>query len=178
MSVHVFLTGDIQIGKSTALRRFFALTGIAADGFLTYFEPADKEYGGRDLFIASFDTLTPSSERCRIAYISGRNATIFGEAFEIYGADYLRRAGRRDLILMDELGVMEETAPRFQEAVLRHLDGNIPVTGVVKQAQSVFLDAIRAHPRVEIITVTRENRDGIPEQLAERFSAIGVRDPH
>jgi nucleoside-triphosphatase len=167
MAVHVFLTGEIQIGKSTALRRFLAETGVASDGFLTYFEPDGKERGGRDLFIAPFDTLAPSAERRRAAHRSGGGLTVFAEAFEIYGAEIVRRAGRRDLIVMDELGVMEENAPRFKEAVLRRLDGEIPVAGVVKQARSPFLDAIRAHPGVEIITVTRENRDGVPERLRD-----------
>ncbi|MDR1203879.1 MAG: nucleoside-triphosphatase [Peptococcaceae bacterium] len=164
---HLFLTGEIQIGKSTALRRFLASTGIAADGFLTYFEPAGD---GRDLFIARLDTAAPESpaERRRAAHITGTGVTVFNEAFDTYGADFLSRAGRRDLILMDELGAMEENAPRFKDAVLRRLNGDIPAAGVVKQRKSPFLDAIRAHPNVEVVTVTLDNRDDIPEQIRER----------
>jgi len=39
----------------------------------------------------------------------------------------------------------------------------------VKKRDSPFLDAVRAHPNVEVIEVTVENRDGIPQLLRERF---------
>jgi nucleoside-triphosphatase len=190
MRTHLLLTGEIQIGKSTALRRFLARTGLAADGFMTYFESAERERDSehdsehdsghdserelkrdseRDLFIAMFDSLAPSAERRRAAHIAGTDVTVFGDAFDTYGADCLLRAGQRDIILMDELGRMEEIAPRFKEAVWRRLDGDIPVAGVIKLVKSPFLDAIRARPDVETITVTQENRDSIPELLASHF---------
>ena len=55
--------------------------------------------------------------------------------------------------------MMENEAPRFHRAVLAALDGNIPILGVVKPQKNPLLDAVRAHQRVELITVTRENRD-------------------
>ena len=45
------------------------------------------------------------------------------------------------------------------------LDGETPIVGVIQQAESAFLDTVRAHPEVEIVTVTEENRDALPQQL-------------
>ena len=36
--MHVFLTGEKHVGKSTIIRRVVSLSGLAADGFMTYWE--------------------------------------------------------------------------------------------------------------------------------------------
>ncbi|MDR3209657.1 MAG: nucleoside-triphosphatase [Oscillospiraceae bacterium] len=181
---HVFLSGEIQIGKSTALRRFLAQTGIAADGFLTFFDPpfadtpdAPRHLSARALYLTKFDTaLTPESRasesRHLLARVSEAEFTVLTETFETRGADILDAAGQRRLLLMDELGAMEEGAPRFKAAVLRRLDADFPIAGVVKLRASPFLDAVRAHPNVELLTVTAENRDAIPAALAARFAHL------
>ena len=66
---------------------------------------------------------------------------------------------------MDELGPKERNADAFREGVLRALDGDTPVYGVLQQAESPFLEAVRSHPEVEVITVTEENRDALPQEL-------------
>jgi nucleoside-triphosphatase len=164
--MHIFLTGEIQIGKSTALRRFLAQSGLAVDGFLTYFEQIP---GGRELFLEKYG----AGERRRAALFSGGEMEVYAEVFDTFGAEVLAGAGRRQLILMDELGAMEERAPRFKAEVFRRLDGEIPVAGVVKLRDSPFLDAVRAHPNVQMVTVTRENRDGIPAALLAAFARGG-----
>jgi nucleoside-triphosphatase len=165
--MHVFLTGEIQIGKSTALRRFLARTGVAADGFLTVF---DSREASRELFISPFD----AGEKYRVARINSGGVTVYGEVFDTRGAALLNSAGRRQMIVMDELGSMEENSPVFKAAVLRRLDGDFPVAGVVKLRASPFLDAVRAHPNVKMITVTPENRDAGPAMLTEAFQRITV----
>ena len=69
---------------------------------------------------------------------------------------------------MDELGPHEEQAAAFRQAVLRALDGDAPIIGVLQQAESAFLDRVAAHPGVRLITVTEENRDALRLWLAQR----------
>ena len=63
---------------------------------------------------------------------------------------------------MDECGNLERQAILFQREILDTLDGNIPILGIIKQDSSGWTDCIRNHPRVRIITVTKENRNELP----------------
>jgi nucleoside-triphosphatase len=162
--MHIFLTGEIQAGKSTALRRFLAETKIPADGFMTIF---DCRGADRELYLTRFDTeISGEAERRLAASFSGGRPEINSEIFDGFGAACLNRAGRRSLILMDELGVMESGAKYFQAAVFRRLDGIMPVVGVIQRRESPFLDTICARADVRLITVTKDNRDTVPGELA------------
>ena len=74
-----------------------------------------------------------------------------------------------ELIIMDEIGVMEEKAGLFCEAVLHTLDGSIPVIGVLREESSdpPIIHSIKNHPDVTIIEVTKENRDELAISLPE-----------
>ncbi len=45
----------------------------------------------------------------------------------------------------------------------------VGVLATVHQRAHPVTDAIKARPDVELVTVTRENRDGLSEVLSERF---------
>jgi hypothetical protein len=68
---------------------------------------------------------------------------------------------------------MEAEAFAFQEAVLSRLDGVTPVFGVVKPPAAskgvAFLSRVRAHRNARLFTVTRDNRDGLPDLLYAFF---------
>lgn len=98
------------------------------------------------------------------------------EVFDRIGPGLLS-AERADLLIMDELGTMERQSPAFCGAVLRALDSGVPVLGVIKPRSSDLLDAVRAHPRVKVVTVTRENREALLETLerwASEDTALGM----
>ena len=71
------------------------------------------------------------------------------------------------MLVMDELGPHEEQAAAFRQAVLRALDGDVPIIGVLQQAESAFLRQVAAHPNVRVITVTEENRDALHHWLIQ-----------
>jgi nucleoside-triphosphatase len=145
MPIHTFLTGDKQVGKSTIIQNFITRPGYEADGFLTYWE---TKAGVRQLFLSSLD----KQEK----YLLDDK-----EVFNTAGVRILEKAGRGNIIVMDELGFLETEALAFQASVLKHLNNPIPILGVIKPARTTFLDAVRAHPNVKIIEVTNENRDTI-----------------
>ncbi|MDR1590076.1 MAG: nucleoside-triphosphatase [Oscillospiraceae bacterium] len=169
MARHIFLTGEIQVGKSTAIRRFLGNTGVAADGFVSRIVPAR---GRRELYLARFDTERGETGKRLAAVIEYPRKRVFGEVFDTHGTEIVASSGKRRLIILDELGVLEECSPIFKAAVIRQLDGAIPALGVLKKADGAFLDSIRARPDVELVTVTAENRDEIPELLYRRFAAV------
>ena len=164
--MHIFLTGEIQIGKSTALRRFLQETNISADGFLT---ELDSRGETRNLYLKRFDTENEVTEQRIAAKIFRNSIDVFFDVFDTFGTGSLAVAGKRRIIIMDELGKFEESCELFKEAVFSRLNGTIPVAGVVRLRGSPFLNAVRAHPKVEVIKVTEKNRDAIPALLTKKL---------
>lgn len=69
---------------------------------------------------------------------------------------------------------MERDAFVFQQAAMEALDGNVPILGVVKKIIGPgWTDQIRKHPKVQLFTVTEENRDELPPILANKLRGIG-----
>ena len=76
-------------------------------------------------------------------------------------------AGRRSLLLMDELGFLERCSPVFQRAVFTLLDGPTPVLGVLRRhAKSPFWGPVSRRADVRLLPLTVENRAEIPTELA------------
>ncbi|MDR1217009.1 MAG: nucleoside-triphosphatase [Oscillospiraceae bacterium] len=167
MKRHIFLTGEIQVGKSTAIRKFLDNTSVGADGFLTHIL---RERGSRELAVARFDTERGETDWRQAAVTSPLRSAALRDLFDSHGAAIVNASGGRQIVIMDELGALEEDSPAFKSAVVNKLDGQTPVLGVIKKAESAFLDSLCRRPDVELITVTPENRDDIPAVLAERYA--------
>lgn len=171
--MNVFLTGEVQVGKSTAIRRFLAeRPELVPGGFVTVSFPS-REPGARwDVYI-----LPPRwSEKdvtfdCRVG-IRGGAGTVFPAAFDEAGTALLTPPPGCRLLLMDELGRMERGAAVFCRAVLAALDGPVPILGVVKPESNPLLDAVRAHPRTVLLPVTADNREEIPGRIAQLFGGL------
>ena len=153
---HILLTGRVQVGKSTALRKFLKNSGIEADGCRTYWRDRDT------LLIEPFE----GGESMVAAVTDGEYRKAVPEAFE-YGADIIEKSGKKDVIVLDELGRLERCSERFMAAVFEKLQGEKRVLGVIKKESNHFLDKIRELPNVVIIEVTEENRDEIPQKIEE-----------
>jgi nucleoside-triphosphatase len=85
---------------------------------------------------------------------------------ERVGVAALRRAMESaDLIVMDEIGRMENYCDTFQQVVLQALDASRDVLGTLQMRSTPFLDGIRDRPDVIIRTVTAGNREELPAEL-------------
>jgi nucleoside-triphosphatase len=76
--------------------------------------------------------------------------------------------------VIDEIGPMEMTSPAFCRAVLDALEGDAPILGTVVKRSKPFSDAIKARPHVELITVTRANRELLLAPILDRLRAAGL----
>ena len=164
--MHVFLTGDVQIGKSTAIRRAIAQLGRPVYGFRTFF--TDRESAGKALYMLPAAAERAPGQEDAVVLFSGGRHTPLTARFDALGASLLRaaQAHPEGLILMDECGRFEREAYAFQREIARCLDGDIPVLGVVRQGVLGWTELIRSHPRVTLLTVTAENRDAMPQTIA------------
>ena len=129
--MHIFLTGPLQSGKSTAIARYLVGRPEAPGGFRTHWDRA----GGR-LTLELLET----GETLSVATMEPHGVRADRAAFDAAGERLLSApAGRRSLLLMDELGFLERCSPVFQRAVFTLLDGPTPVLGVLRRhAKSPF----------------------------------------
>jgi len=73
----------------------------------------------------------------------------------------------RDIVVIDEIGKMELFSDNFRDAVLEALDSGKKVLGTVMLASHPWADGVKSRPEVEVVHVTRSNRQEIVAKLAE-----------
>ena len=158
MSTHIALLGEKGAGKSTLISRF-AKGNVG--GFRTYL--LSEERGIRTFAMAPYG----SEERGEIIGESdGKHRKGFPEVFDTYGVSLLDPAGK-DLLVMDEIGVMEEGTEAFRRAVLSCLDGDVPVLLALKdRPDSPLIRSVLEHENVAVYEVTEDNREALYEILS------------
>ena len=165
--MHIFLTGDVQVGKSTVLQKTVAALGLSVGGFRSGFGPNRHQPDSR---VYLWDAGGPPmyDEDHVVVRFSGRMPEVLIDRFNTLGVAVLRQARQRgaDLILMDECGRFEGQAAAFQAEIFAALDGTIPVLGVVRQGFHGWLDDLRSHSKVTLLPVTADNRNVLPDQIA------------
>lgn len=165
---HIFLTGEIQVGKSTLIRRVLGELGpLTLGGFFTVSAP-DAETGELGVFLlpaAEPDAACTAKRRVGLR-IRGRGGVGDPAAFDRAGCAALRGAEEAQLILMDEIGRMERDAAAFTARIEALLDCERPILGVLRgAAHTPLAECIRAHPGTRLVTVTPDNREAMLPEL-------------
>ncbi len=159
---NVFLTGKKGCGKSTAIKRYLELRATGYGGFVTVKEPRE-ETEHWSLYLLSSYADVPSEQNRLFSFGTNRpDADYIARQFDKLGCAALSGSGKFDLIIMDELGPHEDSAVLFQSAVKECLDSDIPVLGVLQEAEGHFLEAVKERADTLILTVTEDNRNDIP----------------
>ena len=73
------------------------------------------------------------------------------------------------MIVMDEIGYMEDEAEDFCAAVREAFDGDIPVLASIKRTEhaSRHIDTILHHPRTNVFMLTESNREEVYAKVSE-----------
>lgn len=166
--MHIFLTGEVQCGKSTIIDKVLQLLPQKKVGGFRTFSVLGEDGLFAVYIAAAGKPLPPLSEDNRVGLRLGKGKGLIGytEVFERRGVEILADKDA-DIILMDEIGSMENKAHLFRAEVLRLLDGDTPILGVIKPRSLLLPDLVRNHPKVTVFAVTEDNRDTLPEQIAE-----------
>ena len=164
--MHVFLTGERGIGKSTVVRAAARLTGRPCYGFCTRFETEDRHASALYLVPPDYNE-TPDPSFQAAIWQNGRLIPVDG-CFDRLGVRLLKEGQRHPegIILMDECGHVERKEMMFRQEIAACLNGKIPVLGVLRLGQE-WHDPIRRHPAVRVLTVSRENRNELPQMVAD-----------
>lgn len=168
---NIFLTGEKQVGKSTIIYNIIKSLDLKLGGYIT--EREDKN--GTRLFTVV--SLANRQEKYPIAkvYRNGLEKKIYKENFKYYIPNMLdRHLKNSHLIVLDELGFMENKIRPFTLKVYEILDSEKFVFGVLKAYDCEFLNQIKSRDDVELIEVTKSNRNTIGEYLVNRFKEINI----
>jgi nucleoside-triphosphatase THEP1 len=94
-----------------------------------------------------------------LLFVCGKADDRTRERFDVLGCAALAKCSARSLLVMDELGPHEAEAALFRQAVLKLLDGDIPILGVLQAPAERFWPEITHHPNVRMLEVTENDRD-------------------
>lgn len=148
MKRHLLICGERGVGKSTLIHRLLEHSTREVGGFVTKRLPVADENGFFPIYLYPASQ-SEGERRNETANLVGtcdsRSSIRHPEVFDGLGAQLIESAPEGGIILMDELGFLENDARAFQSTVLRALDGETPVLAAVKPKDTPFLRAVRGH---------------------------------
>ncbi len=163
LRMKLLLTGLPGAGKSTIVRAMLSASGRDPRGFYTA-KGAPAEDGSVPVF------LRPASgegEPRLVGRVYPDRAEGCPEAFDASAA-LLEGIPEGSLVVMDELGFMENRAEVFKARVLAVLAGDYDIIAVIKPRSTPFLDAVRAVGGVELVGIDETDREALRRELVGR----------
>ena len=159
------LTGRPGTGKTSLIRQVLAGSKVKAGGFYT---EEIRNQGIRQ----GFRLVTLDGQTAILAHVdilSPHRVSKYGvdiASLERVGVSALLRATEESsLIVIDEIGKMEILSDNFRNTVFQIINSNKRVLGTIMLNPNPWADEIKRHPRVNLITLTRDNHQQILEEL-------------
>jgi nucleoside-triphosphatase len=169
--MRLLLTGNPGVGKTTLVRAVVErLKGIRCAGFYT---EETRRAGQR----TGFRIVTLDGQEGSLASLGTQGPTVgkysvHVEEFERLVLPLLDPVTQRvDLYVIDEIGKMELLSPTFRARVIELLAHPTNLLATIAKRGDGFVDQIKRRSDVEIIEITRRNRDQLLEELAKRIQS-------
>jgi nucleoside-triphosphatase len=164
------VTGSPGVGKSTLVQKAAEATKVKVGGVLARDKRVkDRRVGFELLDIGSGRTGMLADETGDGPQL-GKYRVRLDDLNQI-GAKAIEDALKADLIVVDEVGPMELSSRRFIGAVEKAIASNKPML-VVLHEWSLHPLAKKIRKSFRIITVTRDNRDTLREELAKELKRL------
>jgi nucleoside-triphosphatase len=153
---NIFITGAQGVGKSTLLKKVIKNIDCIIGGFMQ--EKIFTERSTRFNVVPLCD----HKKSYTIGVYDRKKASMVIDinSFNIISEDILQKSfNSSELIVLDELGFMEEDSKLFKSSVLKILSSNKPVLGVLKDCDTNFINKIKIRKDVQVIKIDKANRD-------------------
>ena len=176
----ILLTGAPRAGKTTLVSqivRELQSSGIVVAGFTTR---ELRERGERTGF--QVEAIGDGSAvMAHVAFADGPRVGRYRvdvPAFERITLPALEQAIRSDgVAVIDELGQMELYSSAFVQAVQHLFAQDVPLVATVHAKAHPVTDALKRHPGVELLTVTRTAHEELLARVTNRLLAAQVKTP-
>lgn len=166
--IRLFLTGSPGVGKTTLIRTILErLDEITCSGF---YSEETRRSGQR----TGFKVITLDGREGTLASLGSQKPTVGKytvrvDQFEKLVLPLLDTVTTpADLYVIDEIGKMELLSGQFKIRIGELLARPTNLLATAKKGDG-FVDQIKRRSDVEIIEVTRKNRDELPEELARKI---------
>lgn len=167
--MRLFLTGLPGIGKTTVIRATIENLGdTRCAGFYT----EEKRHGRQR---TGFRIITLDGEEGTLASIDLGKAPAVGR-YTVHIEEFERLAlpsidpelTPADLYVIDEIGKMELLSRRFRDKLVDLLARPVSLLATIAKKGKGFIEQIKGRNDIELVEVTRENRDQLPVEIAAR----------
>jgi len=171
MPLHILLTGKPRTGKTTLIKKIVKDLKHSCGGFYTEEITEDekrvgfkiKTFEGREGILA----LHGLRSRLRL----GKYGINIKDLEEI-GVKAIEEAlENNEIVIIDEIGKMELFSEKFKDIVLKTLDSEKRLIGVIHLADLGFLNSIRVRRDVAIFEVEIGNHEKILEKINSLISS-------
>lgn len=172
------LVGPPGVGKSTIVARVVEALGPRGGGFFTREVREAGERVGFEIVTLDGRVAPLATTRAPSGYAQphpfGRY-TVNLEALDRMVVPLLREAAAaRRIVVVDEIGPMELLSERFAATIMELLEGEQALFGTIVARSHPLADRIKAHPRVTLLPVTRENRERLTGELRAAYGERGT----
>ena len=172
MKTAYFLSGEPGTGKTTIIKEVLSKANQSAGGFYT---EEIRSQGVRQ----GFQIITIDGKNAVLAHISIRSlhqVSKYGvdkDSMDKVAVPAVRQAIQsKDIIVIDEIGKMEMFSASFKDAVIEALESKKKVLGTIMLASHPWADKIKERPEVEVIKVSRLNRDEVIKRVLDWIEAL------
>jgi nucleoside-triphosphatase len=168
--MNIFLTGAPSSGKTTVIKKVIERLDMPACGFYTQEEKINgrrsgfmmKTLDGKSAYLAHQDI--ESEFRIRRYGVSIENIEDIAVP-SIEPSDNC-------IIILDEIGKMECFSEKFMQTALAAVNSSNIVIGTITLGGPDFVQQIKKRGDTEIIEVTHENRNLLPDIIIEKINAF------
>jgi nucleoside-triphosphatase len=170
MITNIFLTGAPSSGKTTVIKKVIARLECSANGFFTEEErEGERRVGflmrtldGQQGYLAHQDI--DSSFRVRRYGVSIENI----EKMAVPSIKPVDDA----IVILDEIGKMECFSELFKGTAIEALNSRNITIGTITFGGDEFIRRIKERDDIEIIEVTPDNRDALPDLILDKISLL------
>jgi nucleoside-triphosphatase THEP1 len=174
-AMRLFLTGSPGIGKTTLIRAVLnRLEEVKCAGFYT----EEKRHKGQRI---GFKIVTLDGHEGTLASIGRKEPTVgrysihVGEFEKLVLPHLDFKTNPADLYVIDEIGKMELLSQNFRIKIIDLLAQPSNLLATIAQKGKGFIEQIKGRNDINLIEVTRKNRDHLTAQIEKRIK--GESDP-
>jgi nucleoside-triphosphatase len=167
--MRLFLTGNPGVGKTTLVRAIVErLEEVTCAGFYT----EEKRQRGQRI---GFRVITLDGQEGSLASLGREKPTVGKYSIRVDEFEKLvlpeldTAVTAADLYVIDEIGKMELLSRHFRNRIIELLAQPTNLLATIAKRGRGFIEQIKGRTDVEIIEVTRNNRDELSNQLARKI---------